>query len=124
VLAGDTFNAYPLPVFIPQQVAAWPVAASEHLVDASALYPAYYERFERTMKRYGVQPFFNSAESWAERADFLRALSVTHIVVDPPYQRLMARTLGQWPEAFTTVYDDGAWTVYEVKIPAAGQDKG
>jgi hypothetical protein len=117
VLAGDTFNAYPLPAFVPQQVAAWPVAASENLVDPRALYPAYYERFDRAMKRLGVQPFFNSVEGWDERVDFLTALGVTHVVVDPPYQRLMARTLAQWPEAFTMVYDDGAWTVYEVRLP-------
>ncbi|HUO64165.1 MAG TPA: hypothetical protein VMT97_10700 [Terriglobales bacterium] len=123
VLAGDTFNAYPLPAFIPQQVAAWPLAASENLADASGLYPAYYERFERTMKRFGGQPFFNSVENWSERAEFLGALRVTHIVVDPPYQGLMARILGQWPEAFATVYDDGAWTVYEVKISSRGQGK-
>jgi len=49
---------------------------------------------------------------------------VTHIVVDPPYQRLMARTLGQWPQAFAPVYDDGAWTVYEVTIPGGGRRSG
>ena len=76
------------------------------------------------MRRFGVQPFFNSTESWAERVDFLRALGVTHIVVGPPYQRLMARTLAQWPEAFATVYDDGAWTVYEVRIPGERRRTG
>jgi hypothetical protein len=124
VLAGDTFNAYPLPAFLPQQVVAWPVSASENLVDAPGLYPAYYEHFERTMRRFGVQPFFNSTESWAERVNFLRTLGVTHIVVDPPYHRLMARTLSQWPEVFATVYDDGAWTVYEVRIPGEGRRTG
>jgi hypothetical protein len=123
VLAADAFNAYPLPVFMPQQVAAWPVAASENIVDARGWYPAYYERFDRTMKRLGVQPFFNAAEGWNERVDFVRALGVTHIVVDPSYQRLMARVLGQWPEAFATVYDEGAWTVYEVRIPAGGRGR-
>ena len=121
VLAGDTFNAYPLPAFIPQQVAVWPVAASENIDNAGYFYPAYYERLERTMGQLGVQPFFNSAESWADRVDFVRALGVTHIVVDPPYHRLMARILGQWPEAFATVYDDGAWTVYEVRLPGEGR---
>jgi hypothetical protein len=124
VLSADAFNAYPLPAFMHQQVAAWPVAASENLVDARALYPAYYERFDRTMKLGGVQPFFNATESWTERVDFLRALGVTHIVVDPPYQRLMARTLGQWPQTFATVYDDGAWTVYEVTISRGGRRTG
>ena len=124
VLSADAFNAYPLPAFMPQQVAAWPVAASENLVDARALYPAYYERFDRTMKLRGVQPFFNATESWAERVEFLSALGVTHIVVDPPYQRLMAETLGQWPQTFSTVYDDGAWTVYEVTIPREGRRTG
>jgi len=76
------------------------------------------------MKLGGVQPFFNSTEGWAERVDFVRALGVTHIVVDPPYQRLMARTLGQWPQAFAPVYDDGAWTVYEVTIPGGGRHSG
>jgi hypothetical protein len=121
VLAGGTFNAYPLPAFLPQQVAAWP---SENLVDAPALYPAYYERFERTMRQLGVQPFFNAAEGWAERADFVKALAVTHIVVDPLYHGLMARPLRQWPETFATVFDDGAWTVYEVRIPGGGRGKG
>lgn len=124
VLASDTFNAYPLPAFMPQQVVAWPVAASENLVDAPGLYPAYYEHFERTMRRLGVQPFFNSAESWDERVDFVRALGVTHILVDPPYRRLMARVLGQWSEAFATVYDDGTWTVYEVRIPGERRRAG
>src|SRR5262249_45846062 len=124
VLAGDAFNAYPLPAFLPQQVAAWPVAASENLVDAPALYAAYYARFERTMRELGVQPFFNSAEGWSAREDFVKALGVTHIVVDPPYRELMARTLRQWPEAFAIVFDDGAWAVYEVRIPGGGQGKG
>jgi hypothetical protein len=124
VLSADTFNAYPLPAFMHQQVAAWPVAASENLVDARALYPAYYERFDRTMKLGGVQPFFNATEGLTERVEFLRALGVTHIVVDPPYQRLMARVLGQWPQAFASVYDDGAWTVYEVTIPMEGRRTG
>jgi hypothetical protein len=73
------------------------------------------------MKQRGVQPFFNSTESLTERADFVRALGITHVVVDPPYQRVMARVLGQWPEAFSTVYDDGAWTVYEVRNLAGGR---
>jgi hypothetical protein len=124
VLAGDAFNAYPLPAFIAQQVVAWPVAASENLVDAPVLYPAYYQHFERTMRRFGVQPFFNSDESWADRVDFLRVLGVTHIVVDPPYRRLMAHALAQWSEAFTMVFDDGAWTVYEVRIPGGGRRSG
>ncbi len=51
-------------------------------------------------------------------------MGVTHIVVDPPYRQLMAGALGQWPEAFATVYDDGAWTVYEVRIPGGGRSKG
>jgi hypothetical protein len=76
------------------------------------------------MKTLGVQPFFNSNEGWTERIDFIRALGVTHIVVDPPYQRLMAQALGQWPQAFATVYDDGAWTVYEVTIPRGGRSTG
>jgi hypothetical protein len=125
VLAGDTFNVYLLPAFIPQQVAAWPVAAlARASIDAPTFYPAYIEFFERTMTRLGVQPFFNSAESLAERVDFLRALGITHIVVDPPYRRLMARSLGQWPEQFATVYDDGAWMVYEVRISGGGRSKG
>lgn len=123
VVATDTFNAYPLPGFMPQQGAAWPVAASENWADVRAWHPAFYERFDRAMQRHGVQPFFNSAEGWTERVDFVRGLGVTHIVVDPPYRRLMARTLGQWPEAFVRLYDDGAWTVYEVRILAGGQSR-
>ena len=124
VLAGNAFDAYPLPAFMPQQVVAWPVAASEIINSARSFYPAYYESFERTMRRLGVQPLFNSVESWTERVDFLKSLGVTHIVVDPPYRQLMAGTLGQWPDAFATVYDDGAWTVYEVRIPGGGRSKG
>jgi len=40
------------------------------------------------------------------------------------YQRLMARILGRWPQAFAAVYDDGAWTVYEVTIPGGGRRTG
>jgi len=123
VLAADAFNAYPLPAFMPQQVAAWPVAASENIVDARGWYPAYYERFDRTMNRFRVQPFFNSTEGLPDRVDFVKALGVTHIVVDPPHQRLMARVLGQWPEAFATVYDEGAWTVYEVRGVGGGRSQ-
>jgi hypothetical protein len=123
VLAADAFNAYPLPAFMPQQGAAWPVAASENWVDARGWHPAFYQRFDRSMQRHGVQPFFNSAEGWTERVDFVTGLGVTHIVVDPPYQRLMARTLGQWPESFVRLYDDGAWTVYEVRIFEGGRSR-
>ena len=45
----------------------------------------YYRFFNERMRRYRVQPFFNSVETPAERAAFVDALGVTHVLVDPPY---------------------------------------
>jgi hypothetical protein len=89
-----------------------------------ALEPLRVSRRLHSLRGWRPWEHFNAAEGWAERADFVKALAVTHIVVDPPYYGLMARTLRQWPEMFVTVFDDGAWTVYEVRIPGGGQGKG
>lgn len=113
VFAINTFNRYSPAPFLPQQIDAWPVVSSGSLYWAET-FTRYSQFFEITMEKYSTQPFFNSRESWTERMEFVRALSVTHVLVDPMYYQEMRAVLAQWPEMFESIYDDGRWAVYQV----------
>jgi len=114
VLAVNTFNACPSPPFLPQQIDAWPAIASFNLSYVKQLFPDFYHFCDRTMLRYHTQPFFNTAETLEERLEFLNALKITHVLVDPMYYADLKAVLARWPDHFHTVYDDGAWAVVEV----------
>jgi hypothetical protein len=113
VFAVDRWTAYAPQVFMPQQAVAFP-ALEATFVNEHQLFSEYYRFFDERMQRDRVQPFFNSVETAAERAAFVEALGVTHVLVDPPYHAELRAALDALPELFTLRYDRAHWAVYEV----------
>jgi hypothetical protein len=122
VFAVDRWMAYAPQVFMPQQAVAFP-ALDATFLNEDQLFGNYYRFFDERMQRDRVQPFFNSVETPAERAAFVEALGVTHVLVNPPYHAELRKALDALPELFTLRYDRGQWAVYEVigKAPAEGR---
>jgi hypothetical protein len=116
VLAINTFNDYPPPMFMTPHVVAWPLASQN--TNMTFVSPAYVKYFYRAIDTYGTQPMFNEVESLAERVEFVRALGVTHVLVDPMFHDVMARVFARWPAIFPRVHDDGGWAMYRVSVPA------
>jgi hypothetical protein len=114
VLATNALNVYPLPVFLAQRIIAWPPIVSFNLSYPKQVSPAYYQHLDESLSQRGVQPFFNTVETLAERRDFLIRTHATHVVLDPPSYRDLRTILLQTPSAFQSVYDDGAWAVFAV----------
>lgn len=98
---------------LPPQITAWPGGFAGDLFNRNA-FPMYYRFYDRAQSKYKSQPFFNTQESLDERLEFIRALHVTHILVDPAMHSDMKATLLQWQQVFRVVYDDGQWAVYSV----------
>jgi hypothetical protein len=113
VFAIDRWNPFLPSVFMPQQVVVFP-PIERSFVHEKDLFRGYYRFFDERMRRYRVQPFFNSVETPAERETFVRALGVTHVLVDPAYYDEMRPVLDGLPEQFTLKYSGGKWAVYEV----------
>ena len=114
VVASNGMNAYPLPVFLPQRVIAWPPIATFNVSYPKALSPAYYELFDQAAKKHRVQPFFDAAETAQERSEFLERTHPTHVVLDPPTYRELHRVMEGQSDRFEKVYDDGSWSVFAV----------
>ena len=66
------------------------------------------------MRTHGLQPFFNAVETPVEREAFVKALGVTHVLVDPAYYDEMHAVLDEFPDQFAMRYDRAGWAVYEV----------
>ena len=98
---------------MPQQAVVFP-AVDATFIDEDELFGDYYRFFDDRMQRDRVQPFFNSVETPAERAAFVQALGVTHVLVDPPYYAELRAALDALPEQFALRYDQAEWAVYEV----------
>jgi hypothetical protein len=113
VFAVDRWTAYAPQVFMPQQAVAFP-ALEATFVNEQELFSEYYRFFDERMQRDQVQPFFNSVETAAQRAAFVEALGVTHVLVDPPYHAELRAALDALPELFKLRYDRAQWAVYEV----------
>jgi hypothetical protein len=113
VFAIDRWNPYLPTVFVPQQVVVYPQveASFESEQDLFARYYGFYNARLRTLR---VQPFFNSLETPGDRAAFVDALGVTHVLVDPAYYTEMRAALDVLPERFVLRYSGGNWAVYEV----------
>ena len=114
VVAASKFNPYPMSVFLPVRMLAWPALELTYYEETVALRD-YYQEWDRALARYRTQPFFNTVESPAERRAFLDHLGVTHVVVDPNYRSTLKPILDAAPDLVTARFDDGGWTVYEVK---------
>ena len=115
VFAIDLWSPYLLSVFTPQQVVVLPLNETA-LADLKQVFSNrnYSRLFEDRMRRYRVQPFFNSAETPAERAAFVEALGVTHVLVDPAYYDELRPVLDGLSQQFTLQYAGSKWAVYEV----------
>ena len=122
VLAINRWNQYLPTVFVTPQVVVFP-GAEPVFANERLLFEKYYAFYERTIRTYGTQPFFNAIERSSDRAVFLRTLGVTHVLVDPAYYFEMRRVLDGLPELVKIRYADGRWAVYEVQL-AAEQPRG
>ena len=69
------------------------------------------------MRQYRVQPFFNAVESPDERDAFVRALGVTHVLVNPAHYDELRPVLDSLPGQFARLYAADRWAIYEVKNP-------
>jgi hypothetical protein len=98
---------------MPQQVVVAPTLGVSFIVEHD-LFGTYYQFYDERMGRHRVQPFFNSVETPAERAAFVDALAVAHVLVDPMYYDEMRPVLDLLPEQFARRYANAKWAVYEV----------
>lgn len=120
VFAINRWNPYFPSVYMPQQVVVYP-QIEVSFEEEHELFKTYYRFYDERIRKNRVQPFFNSVETPAERAAFVEALSVTHVLVDPAYYEEMRAVLDALPQQFTLKYSNGKWAVYEVlrnSIPA------
>jgi hypothetical protein len=113
VFAVDRWTPYPPTIFMPQQAVVFPTLDASFIHEDS-LFRDYYRLFGDRMKRYRVQPFFNQVETPAERAEFVRDLGVTHVLVSPVHYDELRPVLDALPGQFTRRYDGRRWAVYEV----------
>jgi len=112
VFAVDRWTAYPPPVFMAQQAVVFPTLDASFIHEDS-LFRDYYRFFDDRMRRYRVQPFFNSVETPDERAAFVTALGVTHVLVSPSHYDELRPVLDALPQQFAMKYDNARWAVYE-----------
>jgi hypothetical protein len=117
ILAINRWNQFLPSVFMPQQVVAFP-GVERMFIDEETLFRDYYPLYHQSVRKYGTQPFFNSAETTAERVDFLETLGVTHVLVDPHYYESMRAVLDRLPQLFELKHADGRWAVYEINREA------
>jgi hypothetical protein len=113
VFAVDRWTPYPPQVFMPQQAVVFPTLDASFIRE-DALFRDYYRVFEERVRRYRVQPFFNAVETPTERAAFVKALGVTHVLVSPSHYDELRPVLDGLPEQFALRYDRAQWAVYEV----------
>ena len=116
VFAVDRWTPYPSQMFMSQQAVVFPTLDSS-FINEDALFRDYYRFFNESMKRYRVQPFFNAVETPDERAAFVKALGVTHVLVSPVHYDELRAALDGLPAQFVMKYDSARWAVYEVLQP-------
>jgi hypothetical protein len=121
VFAVDRWHGYPTAMFSPQQVDVFPTFDAS-FVDEDRLFEEYYRFFYERMRQHRVQPFFNAVESPRERDAFVKALGVTHILVNPTHYDELSRVLDGLPAQFVLRYAHKRWAIHQVKDsgPAGG----
>ena len=112
VFAIDRWDPYPPAMFAPQQAVVFPTLEHTFLRE-DRLFEDYYRFFYECMQRYRVQPFFNAVETPAERDAFVKALGVTHVLVNPAHYDDLRPVLDSLPQQFALRYDNAPWAVYE-----------
>jgi len=118
VFAIDRWNPYLPSVFIPQQVVVYP-QVEVTFENEDRLFAAYYRLYSERLRASRVQPFFNAVETPVQRAAFVEALGVTHVLVDPAYYAEMRAVLDRLPDEYALRFSEGEWAVYEVLRPSA-----
>ena len=113
VFAVDRWPPYPPQIFMAQQAVLFPTRDASFL-NEDALFRSYYRFFDERIRRYQVEPFFNSVETPDERAEFVEALGVTHVLVSPVHYDDLRPVLDALPRQFASRYDHARWAVYEV----------
>ena len=117
VFAIDRWTPYPPQVFMPQQGTVFPTLDASFIHEDS-LFRDYYRIFDDRMRRYRVQPFFNAVETAEERAEFVRVLGVSHVLVSPVHYGELRPALDALPEQYSLKYDHAGWAVYEALPPS------
>jgi hypothetical protein len=100
-------------MFVPQQVVVFP-GFERAFADEQQMFGAYYRLYHDSVRKHRTQPFFNVVETPEDRATFLKALGVTHVLVDPAYYQQMRSILDALPGLLERRYEDGKWALYEV----------
>ena len=113
VMATDKFDEYAPPMFMPQQVAAWP-GQGDGLLDQRGLFRAYFRFFDDAARKHRDQPFFNNVETHEERQAFLDGLHITHVLVNPRWRNAIVPALVSRPDRYRRRFDNGRWSVFEV----------
>ena len=116
VFAVDRWTPYPPQVFMAQQAVIFPTLEASFIAE-DRLFRDYYRLFGDRMSRHRVQPFFNAVETPEERAEFVRALGVTHVLVSPVHHDELRPVLDRLPDRYALRYDHARWAVYEA-LPA------
>ena len=113
VLAINRWNPHLPSMFLPQQVVVFS-HVEEAFRNEPEFFAAYWTFYEARLRSRQVQPFFNGVESLAERDAFVKALGVTHVLVDPAYHDEMRGVLDPLTDRFRLRYSGARWAVYEV----------
>jgi hypothetical protein len=116
VFAIDRWNPYLPSVFVPQQVVVYP-QVEVTFENEDRLFAPYHRFYSERVRTSRVQPFFNSIETPAQRAEFVNTLGVTHVLVDPAYFNEMRAALDELPNEYALRFSEGEWAVYEVLRP-------
>jgi hypothetical protein len=78
------------------------------------LFREYYRIYDDRMRQHRVQPFFNALETPGERAEFVRTLGVTHVLVSPNHYDELRPVLDGLADQYALQYDHARWAVYQV----------
>ena len=113
VFAIDRWDPFPPAMFSPQQMVVFPTLDAS-FISEDRLFGEYYQWFYDRMRQYREQPFFNARETPQERIAFVRAMGVTHILVNPTHYDALRPVLDGLKDQYTLKYDRERWAVYEV----------
>jgi len=100
--------------FLPQQFLGW-YGIDPEFLSPELLFGDYLRFYRQSLTSHGAQPFFNDRETNAERLALVKALNVTHVLVDPPFHDSMIAALGA-DAVFEKVFDDHKWAVFRVDL--------
>ena len=114
VFVANTENHYLPSAFLPQQFLGW-YGIDPEFLSPELLFGDYLRFYRQSLTSHGAQPFFNDRETNAERLALVKALNVTHVLVDPPFHDSMIAALGA-DAVFEKVFDDHKWAVFRVDL--------